>query len=281
MRLASGRRAARVASQVFRQLLPTICIAGGLVLGPHADAQTATAPLVFTSGNVGPELSGAAAELYRPQGAAPAAAIVVLHGCNGINPHDRRWARLLAQWGYVALLIDSFRPRGFTEICNRGRLVPPELRAADAFAGEQYLGAQPYVRPDRIGVIGFSHGGWAVLTAVLGGAARPASAPPFAAAVAFYPACNPPATPLETDTLILIGEADDWTPAERCVRWRDLVQTNGHMLRLKTYPGALHAFDALVPPHEFAGHYIGLEPQAAADATAETRAFLAARLTAR
>jgi dienelactone hydrolase len=269
------------ASPILRHLLLAACVAGGMLPASRANAQTAAAsPLVFTPANVGLPLSGADAELYRPQSAGPSAAIVLLHGCNGVGPHDRYWARLLAQWGYVTLLIDSFRPRGFTEVCNRGRLVPPELRAADAFAGEQYLRAQPFVRADRIGVIGFSHGGWTVLKAVLAGVARPASAPPFAAAVAFYPACNPPGTPLETDTLILIGEADDWTPAWRCVRWRDLAQTNGHTLGLKTYPGALHAFDALTPPHDFAGHHIGREPAAAQDATAETRAFFAARLMA-
>jgi dienelactone hydrolase len=41
---------------------------------------------------------------------------------------------------------------------------------------------------------------------------------------------DPPGRPLETDTLILIGDADDWTPAARCAHWRDAVQTNGHPL---------------------------------------------------
>ena len=72
-------------------------------------------------------------------------------------------------------------------------------------------------------MIGFSHGGWAVLKAVL---ARP-GARPFAAAVALYPGCDPPNAPLITHTLILIGQADDWTPARRRVRWRELVRTNG------------------------------------------------------
>jgi dienelactone hydrolase len=254
-------------------------VAFGLALVANAAAASAQA-IGLTAGDVGAPLSGAAAELYRPPGSGPFPAVVVLHGCNGVGPHDRRWAQLLSQWGYVALLIDSFRPRGFTEVCNRGRLVPPEARAADAFAGMRYLATLSYVRAGRIGLIGFSHGGWAVLKTVLADAPRPADLPPFAAAVAFYPACAPPGAPLQTDTLILIGEADDWTPALRCVRWRELAQTGGHALMLKTYPGALHAFDQLAPPHDFAGHHVGREPQAAEDATAQTRAFLAARLMA-
>jgi dienelactone hydrolase len=171
----------------------------------------------------------------------------VLHGCDGIEPHYRQWAQRLADWGYAALLIDSFGPRGFQEVCNRGLLVPPEAQARDAFDGAAYLRAAPQVHAQRVGVIGFSHGGWAVLKAVLAGLVRRPNEPAFAAAVAFYPGCeprDPPGRPLETDTLILIGDADDWTPAARCAKWRDAVQTHGHVLQMKTYPGAQHGFDA-------------------------------------
>jgi dienelactone hydrolase len=75
------------------------------------------------------------------------------------------------------------------------------------------------VRPDRIGVIGFSHGGWAVMKVVLAGTVQQNHATPFVAAVGFYPGCETPVSPLATDTLILIGDADDWTPVQRCQRW--------------------------------------------------------------
>jgi dienelactone hydrolase len=241
-------------------------------------AAVAVPAQVFDPAKVGPPLSNAPAELYSPPGAAPTGAVVVLHGCNGVGVHDREWARRLAGWGFAALLIDSFGPRGFKEVCNHGRLVPPEARARDAFDGAAYLRSAPEVRAARVGVIGFSHGGWAVLKAVLAGVVRRPDEPPFAAAVAYYPACNPTASPLETDTLILIGDADDWASAERCTRWRDMVQTNGHTLRMKIYPGALHSFDAPSPPHSFAGHYIGQDPAAMADSLVETRAFFSDRL---
>jgi dienelactone hydrolase len=231
-------------------------------------------PLTFSSQVVGAPNSDAVAELFQPRGAGPFPAIVVLHGCNGVSPHYRGWARQFAEWGFLALLVDSFRPRGVTEVCNHGMTIPPQSRAADAFNAAAYLRTRPDVRPDRIGVIGFSHGGWTVLKAILAGQARPPQVPPFAAAVAFYPACDPPGSPLETDVLILIGEADEWTPAGRCIQWRNLVQANGHMVHLKTYPGALHAFDAPGRPHWFANHYVGRDPAAAADATAETKTFL-------
>jgi dienelactone hydrolase len=183
--------------------------------------------------------------------------------------------------GYVAIVVDSFRPRGVTTVCNHGMLVPPQLQAMDAFNAAEYLRGLPNVARDRIGVIGFSHGGWAVLKAVLTDTVREARAKPFAVAVSFYPGCDPPHSALLTDTLILIGEADGWTPVERCARWRDMVEKDGHVLRMKTYPGALHSFDAPAMPHYHAGHYVGRNPEAAADALAETRRFLDARLAMR
>lgn len=237
-------------------------------------------PLSFGPGNVGRPDSGAAAELFEPSGAGPHPAVVVLHGCNGLGRHERLWGRQLAEWGYLALLVDSFRPRNTATVCNQGMLIPPRLQAEDAFAAAQYLRSRPDVKRDRIGVIGFSHGGWAVVKAVQAGLARTANIPPFAAAVAFYPGCDPPVAALETDTLILIGEADDWSLVERCRRWVELAQRNTHTLRLKTYPGALHSFDAPSMPHFFAGHFIGRDPAAAADALSETRGFLDLHLTA-
>src|SRR5437870_5647739 len=71
-------------------------------------------------------------------------------------------ARELTGWGYITLLVDSFRPRGFATVCNHGMDVPPVAQAQDAFDAAAYLRGLPNVRADRIGVIGFSHGGWAV-----------------------------------------------------------------------------------------------------------------------
>jgi len=235
-------------------------------------------PQTFDAGNAGGPASNAPAELYQPAGAGPFPAMVVLHPCGGVGPQARNWARRLVAWGYVAIVVDSFRPRGVTNVCNHGREIPPSLQAADGFAASDYLRSLANVRADRIGVIGFSHGGWAVLKAVLAESVGRDHAVPFATAVAFYPGCDPPGSPLATDTLILIGDADDWTPVGRCIRWRDLAQTNGHVLAMTVYPGVLHGFDSERPPRMYMGHHIGRDPAAAEDALARTRRFLAERL---
>ena len=198
-----------------------------------ANTPPVTTPLVFDASHVGGPWSDARAELYTPEGKGPFPAVVILHGCDGVGRHYRIWARQLTEWGYVAMLVDSFRPRGVSNICNRGKEVPPLLQAEDGFAAADYLRALPAVRANRIAVLGFSHGGWAVLKAVLSDSVRQAHARPFNAAVAFYPGCDPPRSPLVTDTLILIGDADDWTPVSRCLRWRNAVQTDGFDVEMK------------------------------------------------
>jgi len=253
-----------------RQVLLLLAVLWLVAAGP--------APQTFDASNVGGPASNAPAELYQPAGPGPFPAMVVLHPCNGVGPHARNWARRLVAWGYVAIVVDSFRPRGVTNVCNHGMDIPSSLRAADGLAAADYLRSLPNVRADRIGVIGFSHGGGTVLKAVLTEAVTQHHSRPFAAAVAFYPGCDPPASPLVTDTLILIGDADDWTPVRRCMRWRDLAQTNGHALAMTVYPGVLHSFDSAGPPHMYMGHHVGRDPAAAEDALARARQFLAARL---
>jgi dienelactone hydrolase len=196
-------------------------------------------------------------ELLTPQGAGPFPAVVVMHGCDGVNENTRRWAGRLVGWGYAALIVDSLRSRGLSNVCGRGNVLPAAARANDAIEAKSYLRSLPNIAKDRIGLIGFSHGAGAALAT--GGA--------FAAVVAFYPWC---AGSQPRNALILIGSADDWTPASRC---QGEAGTN-----LKVYPGATHAFDAPRADRTYLGHHLAYDAAAAADAIDRTRRFLSSHL---
>ena len=254
-------------------------VAGLIVAICAGPAGGERASLSFGEANVGALGSNKAAELSLPPGTGPFPAVVVLHGCNGVSPHTRAWARRLVSWGYAALIVDSFRPRGITNVCGRGMDLPPGVRARDALAGAAYLRTLPTIDATRIAAIGFSHGGWTALFLAPQTAGEQAGLPPWRAIVAFYPWCGPGVRPLATDVLILIGDADDWTPAARCV---DLVAkyatAAAHRPVLKVYPGAKHSFDASIPDRVFFGHRLGYDAPAAGDAIAMTRQFLDERL---
>jgi dienelactone hydrolase len=47
--------------------------------------------------------------------------------------------------------------------------------------------------------------------------------------------------------LILIGGADDWTPAAPCEKLAETARRAGHPVEIVVYPGAHHSFDSRAP----------------------------------
>jgi dienelactone hydrolase len=219
-------------------------------------------------------LSGILASVSGYSGPYPA--VVVLHGCGGFSTHAAEIADRMGSWGYVALAVDSLGPRGMASRCGGGGLE----QAFDAYAALRYLSQLDFVDPARVAVIGNSMGGFSALYAVERDLAAQYFKERFRAAVAYYPGCGIPAAMMTAPTLVLIGEADDWTPAERC---RDLVthaRPDGAPIALTVYPGAYHAFDVaqLQPGVRVLGHWLEYNEAAAEDAEVKTCTFLAANL---
>ena len=239
--------------------------------------------------------------LFRPADDAPRPAVVFLHGCGGLigrsgttNLRERVWAALLNQRGYVVLMVDSFTPRHQGSMCAHQDFNPEiyRKRPRDAYGALLFLQAQPFVRPDQIGVIGWSQGGGVVLFSIreqsLG---RPPALPhgDFRAAVAFYPgSCDEKkqqvpwksAIPL----LVLVGAGDVWTPAAPCKELVDGAVARGSPVEMQIYPGAYHDFDwpdMLVhesPRYRTTAGVVpiqGTNPAARQDALTRVPAFLA------
>ncbi len=201
--------------------------------------------------------------LYRPEGTGRFAAVVGLHGCSGMVDRNgrlfstfRAWAEHLRGHGYVVLLVDSFTPRDLREVCGQGSNAasPSQVRPYDAYGALSYLEGLRFVNPDRVALMGWSHGGGSVLyTIAPATGARPPPAitrAEFKGAIALYPAwCRSttmggswrPIVPL----LALLGAADDWTPALPCVEFLDGVKRRGGAVEYHIYPEARHAFDML------------------------------------
>ena len=238
---------------------------------------------------------------FRPPGPGPFPALVLLHGCGGmyapsgnITASYRRWAELLAEDGYVALLVDSFNPRGYRTICELQQrpILESRERVEDAYAAARWLSQQPHVGAGRIGLIGWSNGGTGTLYAM-----RPASRvePAFRAAVAFYPGCRTLSrakTPYEpyAPLLVLSGGADDWTPAAPCAELIDIAKGRGAAADIVIYPGAHHSFDRINLPLRYRpsvrnlnkpdrlGATVGEHPEAREAAIRRTREFFAQTL---
>ncbi len=259
--------------------LAALLVALMLAMPPASAAERVSVP-------AGPGLS-LDTRLFRPSGPGPHPAVILLHGCGGrddrrgeMTARDADWARRLAGAGFIVAAPESFGSRGLGQQCTvRERTVTPgRERRSDALAVREWLAAQPGVRAEAIALMGFSHGGSTVLHA--------ADLPGFAAFVAFYPGCRPllgksgwaPAAPM----LLLIGAADDWTPAAPC----GALAAAHPAITYRAYPGAHHGFDAPNSPVRaregvaFSANgtgrvHVGTNEAARADALVRVPAFIA------
>lgn len=230
----------------------------------------------------------------KPDGPGPFPAVVIMHDCSGLGPASSgapgRWAQELVGRGYVVVMPDSFSTRGLAGgICTvplsqRRANVSPERRAGDAYAALAYARSLPYVDGRRVGLMGGSHGGSTTVAAMLAPAGDKRDG--FGAAVALYPRCDLHAGVYRTvaPLLILIGEKDDWTPAEPCRQLAADARAAGQPVTIKVYPGAHHSFDspnrvryvaARVNPNAPGGRgaTTGGDPAAWADSIRQVTAF--------
>ena len=188
--------------------------------------------------------------LAQPMGAGPFPAVVLLHGCGGFHSSMISWADRLSRYGYAALAVDSFGPRGMDENC--GGFFFHE-QAADGYAALGYLTAKPFVRPSHVAVMGFSMGGGSVLAALEKGPLEQRYAAKFRAGIAFYPVCQYASGITTGPVLVLVGDKDDWTPSASCEAMAagraelGAPRTPGDRssIELVVYPGVHHSFDQL------------------------------------
>ncbi len=186
-----------------------------------------------------------------PEGPGPFPAVVLAHGCSGVGAAVKGWAGTLQEWGYATLVIDSFGPRGLREVCTGGGALRPTQRIPDAYGALRALATHPRIDPERIALMGFSHGGALTMGAATQWAREtyaPPGRPAFRAFLPFYPNCNaeyPERLRVSAPLRIHAGEIDDWTPSAPCVKLAELLREAGQDAEITVYPGAHHAFDAV------------------------------------
>ncbi|MBR0715937.1 dienelactone hydrolase family protein [Bradyrhizobium liaoningense] len=243
-----------------------------LVTGAAAAAEPQT--VSFRSGDGTTDIVG---YVFKPKTAGPYPSMVMLHGrggpyssnhnadctlvspktpsaCNAstLSKRNVMWGRYWADRGYLALLPDSFGPRGKARGFGRFTHGDPDrddvnektVRPLDAEGALAYLRSRSDVSSGQVFLQGWSNGGSTALNVMI----RQGSGTGFRGALAFYPGCGVKALlqqTVVTSTPIAIfhGTSDEEVSAAKCQDIAGRSRTAGTPIDITLYPGATHGFD--------------------------------------
>lgn len=178
-----------------------------------------------------------------------------------VIPQEDNIARKLSLQGYVAMTM-RFGEKTFKNILNdREKLDRIKKRV---LANLTYLKSQPDVDPNRIGVIGYSLGGYFATYL-----ASQAEEPGIRAAVLYYGLFDTPKEiqNLRVPVLAFMGDADTRIPIQWSLAMREVAIKNRKQLDFVIYRNANHEFEYGLTPADWA---------AAEDAWKRTSIFLEA-----
>jgi carboxymethylenebutenolidase len=181
------------------------------------------------------------AYVARPPGEGPFPAAIMIHEFYGLNESIVGKAQGLAEEGYIVVAPDTFRgsttawiPRAILQVITSS----PGQVNRDLDAVFAWMSAQPDIRSDRIGVLGFCYGGRASLSYSLHNSR-------IAATVVFYgsPETDPQIlATLPGPLLGIFGGADTSIPLDEVRAFETGLQQAGVPHQVTVYEGQPHAF---------------------------------------
>lgn len=214
------------------------------------------------------EALAAGATVVRPEGDGPFPVVMQLHGCGGRKPLQDRWAEIVRDAGWAAVIVDSHAHRrisdreAYATVCTGLRFRGAE-RAGDLFASMEWVRAQTWADASRIVVAGWSHGGWTALDAMamhVGAEAQRLTGleglpdEPLAGLVGaflIYPFASPPSLArlrglrVDVAPLAIVGGSDVIVGGRRLGRALQRMKTPGAPIDVVLFGKATHAFDEL------------------------------------
>lgn len=223
--------------------------------------------------------------IYIPKGKGPFPAVLMLHASGGVEKVYYEWATKLKQNGYVIYIIDSFTPRGYKDRKSIGWDKATAAQLSDIAPAYHYLSTLPNVDASRIGLLGFSMGGYDTLRAMQKsgeGTIPELNVLHFKAAASFYGVCKliSPEAKFKIPVKIFVGKKDDRATVSACETLVNRSKSNGESFFITVYPNAQHGFDNpdFPPIKELTDekgekYHIGYNKKAQQDATRDLLAY--------
>jgi len=199
--------------------------------------------------------------VFRPASSEPRSAIMVLHGAGGVdagNAYVRQLASAVASAGYGTYLIEYFDRTGTSYADDRTMHANAEKWLSTLEAGFEFVSKQPGTDPKRIGVFGYSLGGYLAV-------ALAAREPRVRAVVELAGGIEPDLAKTVKrlpPTLIVHGQDDSRVPFARATELQRLLERVGAEVETEYLPNERHilspmaAFRALARALDFFGTHL-------------------------
>lgn len=178
--------------------------------------------------------------------------IIGVAGSLGWSEHHYEYLQMYREMGIATFELKSFKSRGVRSTVGSQVDVTTAMMILDAYRALAVLSEHPKIDKDKIAITGWSLGGGTTLFS--GWLPLKTKIEPdlsFAAHLAFYPPCFIEPEILDfTDAPIhiLIGELDNWTPAEPCADLVHKMNNMGININLTIYENSHHSFDRSAAP---------------------------------
>ena len=242
-------------TQAFHQ--QTITLANGLVGSLHEVASANVKNYEnIVAGKPAPAVT-LHAQLFMPTPAKkPCPVVIILPGSGGVSPAMLVHAEKLTDAGLAAFVVDPFTGRGVEDTIAVQQQFSFAASTWDVFAAMKVLNTLSEIDPKRIGAMGYSRGGTAVIQTAMTTLATPAlgDLPHLRAVVAGWPWCGFQFShPNIGNTAIrlIAADHDNWASVVQSQAYFNAISARSNKASLRIVKDAHHAFGYGMPEDQF------------------------------
>ena len=252
-----------VATTVFAQQPPTVPFAQRQVKFENG---VIGKPLIFESATPRnfEEIIGKATlrsvkldgQLFVPTGTEAQAIVILAPGSGGVSADHLKHAQALTSAGLAVYVLDPFAGRGIRSTSSDQTQLTHAASAYDILAAVRMLAAQPDIDGQRIGALGYSRGGAAILLAVHQQMTRAVlgEGKSLRAALVGWPLCIfqfEHALTAPTVVRFLVGDSDNRTSPAWCQAQAMAMRAKNPHVSIRLFKDAYHGFGYSFPLREF------------------------------
>lgn len=173
--------------------------------------------------------------------------IIGVAGSKGWGEHHYGYMDRYQDAGFATLNLHSFKSRGVESTVGEQISATIPMIVHDAYMALAALSEKKEIDINKVAITGWSLGGGVALLSAWKPIQEHISPEfTFAAHLPIYPPCMSSVEDLEftsSPIYILIGEIDNWVPAEPCIDLVKSMQIKGYDVGITVYPDAHHSFD--------------------------------------